>query len=55
MLASRRSDLATQLKVLRPKQILQRLPIELAQVTAGNTSKLNRASYIFFVSTKRNY
>ena len=55
MLASRLSDLATQLKVLTPKQIIQRLPIELAQVAAGNTSKLNRASYIFFVSSKRNY
>ena len=27
------------LKILRPKQILQRLPIALAQVKAGNNSK----------------
>ena len=27
------------LKILTPKQILQRLPIALAQVKAGNTSK----------------
>ena len=31
-------DLATQLKILSPKQMLQRLPIALAQVKAGNTS-----------------
>ena len=36
MLASRPSDLATQLKILSPKQILQRLPIALAQEKAAN-------------------
>ena len=30
------SDLATQLKILTPKQMLQRLPIALAQVKVGN-------------------
>ena len=33
------SDLATSLKVLSPKQLLQRLPIALVQVKAGNTSQ----------------
>ena len=32
MLASRPSDLATRLKILTSKQMLQRLPIALAQV-----------------------
>ena len=35
---ARPSDLATQLKILTPKQMLQRLPIVLAQVNAGNAS-----------------
>ena len=35
----RPSDLATRLKKLTPKQMLQRLPIALAQVKAGNNSK----------------
>ena len=35
----RPSDLDTCLKILIPKQILQRLPISLAQVKAGNTSE----------------
>ena len=33
----RPSDLATQLKILSPKQMLQRLPIALTQVKVGNT------------------
>ena len=33
------SDVATQLKILTPKQILQRLSIALVQVKAGNTSE----------------
>ena len=32
-------DLAKHLKILTPKQILQRLTIALAQVKAGNTSE----------------
>ena len=47
------------LKIVYPKQILQRLPIALEQVKAGNTSEnlLNeiRNNHIFFVSSKRNY
>ena len=39
MLASRPSDLATQLKILSPKQIFQRLPIALAQEKAANASE----------------
>ena len=36
--------------------MLQRLPIALAQVKAGNTSEnLLNDKYIFFVSNKRNY
>ena len=37
----------TWLKILTPKQMLQRLPVVLAQVKAGN--------YSFFVSIKRHY
>ena len=46
----RPSDLATQLKILTPKQILQRLPIALAQVKAGNTSEnlLNEIRQIMY-------
>ena len=39
MLASCPSDLAKRLKILTPKQMLQRLPIALAQVKAGNTTE----------------
>ena len=39
LLASRPSDLATQLKILTPQQMLRRLPLALAQVKAGNTSE----------------
>ena len=45
-------------KILTLKQMLQRLPIALAQVKAGNTSEnlLNEIRfYIFFVSSKTNY
>ena len=35
--AGRPSDLAMELKILTPKQMLERLPIALAQVKAGNT------------------
>ena len=55
----RLSDLATWLKVLSPKQMLQRLSIALAQVKAGNTSekftKWSQTNHIFFVSSKINY
>ena len=36
---SRAKQEGTKLKILTPKQILQRLPIALAQVKAGNNSK----------------
>ena len=39
MLAPRPLDLAKQLKILTLKQMLQILPIALAQVKAGNTSE----------------
>ena len=43
MLALHPSDLATRLEILSLKQMLQILPITLAQVKAGNTSeKLNK-------------
>ena len=48
----------TGLKILTPKQMLQRLPIALAQVKAGNNSEnLSNIirNYLFFVSVKRNY
>ena len=35
----RSSGLATRLKILTPKQLLQRLPIAVALVKAGNTSE----------------
>ena len=47
------------LKILTPKQMIQRFPIALAQVKAGNNSEniLNeiRQIYLFTVSIKRNY
>ena len=46
------------LKILTPKQMLQRLPIALAQVKAGNNSQnlLNEIRhYLFTISIKRNY
>ena len=48
------------MKILTPKQMLQRLLIALAQVKAGNTSenlltKRNQTNSITFVSRKRNY
>ena len=46
------------LKILTPKQMLQRLPIAFAHVKAGNTSEnsLNEIrQIIFFISSKRNY
>ena len=44
------SNLAMHLKILTPKQILQRLPIALAQVKAGNTSEnlLNEIRQIIY-------
>ena len=48
--AGRPSDLATQLKILTPKQMFQRLPVALAQVKAGNTTEnlLNKIRQIIF-------
>ena len=46
------------LKISSPKQMLQRLPIDLAQVKAGNTSEnlqRNKTNHIFFVLNKRNH
>ena len=40
----------TGLKILTTKQMLQRLPIALAQIKAGN-----KADCLLFVSIKRNY
>ena len=44
------SELATRLKILNPKQMLQRLPIALGQVKAGNTSEnlLNEIRQIIY-------
>ena len=38
----------TGLKMLTPKQMLQRLPLSLAKIKAGN-------KFVLFVSIKRNY
>ena len=45
------------LKILSPKQMLQRLPIALAQVKAEvwKLTKCNKTTHILFVSRKRNY
>ena len=44
----------TPLKILTPKQMLQRLPITLAQVKADNKAESSdQANCIFFVSIKR--
>ena len=48
----------TGLKILIPKQVLQRLPIALAQVKAGNSSefiKWDQTNCLFLVSIKRNH
>ena len=54
-----KSKYGSGLQILTPKQMLQRLPIALAQVKTGNTSEnlLNeiRQNYMFFVSSKKNY
>ena len=44
------SKQGTRLKILTPKQMLQRLPIALAQIKAGNSSKslLNEISQIVY-------
>ena len=46
------------LKILTPNQMLNRLPISLAQLKTGNNSeslKRNQATIIFFVPIKRTY
>ena len=50
----------TRLKILTAKQMLQRLPIALAQVKAGNNSEsllneIRQIVYLFFVSIKINH
>ena len=46
------------LKILIPKQIIQRLPIALSQVKSVNTSeklsKWNHTNHVFFLLSKRN-
>ena len=44
-----------EIKILTSKQMLQRLPVELAQLKAGNTSTWKQTNNTFFVSRKRNY
>ena len=43
----------SKVKILTPKQMLQRLPIALAQVKAGNNSKNLLNDCLFFVSIKK--
>ena len=50
----------TGLQILTPKQMLKRLPIALAQISAGDNSEIllseiRQIVYLFFVSIKRNY
>ena len=57
MLASHPSDLAKRLKILTPKQMLQRLPIALAQIKAVKHSKIYwikpEKSCIFCIEQKK--
>ena len=57
ILASRPSGLAKYIKILAPGEMLQRLPIALAQIKAGNTSEnlLNKINkfYILFIEQKK--
>ena len=48
--AKNKATKGTELKILTPKQMLQRLPIALAQVKAGNTSEnlLNEIRQIIY-------
>ena len=48
--ARRRAKKGTGLKILTPKQMLQRFPIALAQIKAGNNSEslLNEIRHIFY-------
>ena len=43
------------IKILTSKQMLQRLPIALAQLKGGTTSNEIRQTIDFFLSSKRNY
>ena len=45
----------TELKILTPKQMLQKLPIALAQVKADNNSEFLLNQIRRIVSIKRNY
>ena len=50
ILASRPSGVAKYIKILAPGEMLQRLPIALAQIKAGNTSEnlLNKIRQILY-------
>ena len=50
MISKHKATNGTGLRILTPKQMLQRLPIALAQVKAGNNSEnlLNEIRQIFF-------
>ena len=57
--AKYRATKGTGLKILTPKQMLQRLPIALAQVKAGNNSEsllneIRQIVYSLYQSKKRN-
>ena len=41
------------LKILTPKQMLQRLPIGLAQVKAGNNSKNEIRQFVYYLSQSK--
>ena len=53
------SGLATQLKIVSPKKLLQRLSIALAQVKAGNTTEnlINEIKQVIYLlyRAKKNY
>ena len=56
--AQQNKTTGTGVKILSPKQMLQRLPIALEQVKASNNSKFikwNQVNCLFFVSIKTNH
>ena len=54
--AKQNKTTGTGLKILTPKQMIQRLPIALAPVkTCNNSESLLNANCLFFVSIKKNH
>ena len=56
-ISPKRSTQGKKIKILSPKQVLQRLPIAIAQVQARNTSAnlLNKISHFFYSLRQTNF